>query len=248
MIVTKSNVIEGVTPSVTSGASSDLPESVTDQDFSQNYTGTDPERLIIEFGVTSSINYVAVAGIILKSGISEKSTVRIADGDTLIKKVEISRDHCVVVSFPSQTFSNLKVTLRNAAANRAPTVSLVAAGEYLTIPNSGETSGYERAWINRATKNKTTVNDLAAPVGVLRKPIPQKIRLSLPDMTYDFSVTDWQDFLDFSNENLFFVNEDPEVPESSYCCFDQSRVSARAHSATRSLVNLSVSYQVFTGL
>lgn len=248
MLLTKSNVLLGRTPTVTTGLSSDDVDNITDPDFSANYTGVSKTTLVIDFGSTSEIDYIAVAGIILAGNGSGTSSVAVSDGGANVATALIKRNHCVVIQFDPQTFSNLRITLSNPTADLEPTISFAAAGVTLTVPNGGEVSGYSRQWLNRPIKTKTVTNSLAAPVASLRQAVALRGSLSLPNMTKAFSEGDYQDFLDFANTDLFFINEDPTIPESSYCCFEITPRPPKAHSQTRALNNLSFNFKVFTGL
>lgn len=247
MILTKSNVLT-TAPSVTSGSSTDLPSSIINQDFSLNYTSSSKTGLTIEFGSTVSIDYVAVAGIILKGNSAGASKVQLFDSTTLIKEVFISRNNVIVFNFDAQTFTNLKVVLSNPTGDIEPTVSYIAAGNTVTVPNSGETSGHSRSWLNRKFKTKTTVSNNSAPVAALRKTVVENGRLSIPNALTTFCEGDMQVFLDFAEDNLFFINEDATKPQSSYCCSELFSATFKAHSDTRSLNNISLSFKVYRGV
>jgi len=249
MLLTKTNILLGRTPTVVFGEdTSGDPENIVDPDFSLNYTGVDKTQLVIDFGSTGEINYIAVAGILVAGNGSGNSSVSVSDGGgASISTVLLKRNHCVVLSFDTQTFSNLRITLTNATGDLEPTISFAAAGVALTVPNSGEVAGYNRHWLNRAIKTKVTTNALAAPVSVLRKPIAFNGSLSLPNMTAAFSQDEYQDFLDFAVTDIFFINEDPLLPESSYACFEATPRPPKAHAQTRLLNNLSLNFKVFNG-
>ena len=248
MLLTKSNVLLGRTPTVVAGASTDDPENIVNPDFSSNYTGINKNVLTIDFGATAEINYVSLAGILLAGNGSGSSVITIQNGNAFVASATVSRNNCYLVSFESQTFSNLRVKLTNGTNDLEPTISFAAAGVAFTVPNGGETVGYGRHWLNRPIKTKTTTNNLAAPVAILRKPVALKGALNLPNMTAAFSQGEYQDFLDFAVVDLFFINEDPLLPESTYCCFEITPTPPKAHAQTRSLNNLSFSFKVFSGL
>jgi hypothetical protein len=248
MILTTSNILLNNKPNITTGASADTPANITEQDFSANYTSINQTDLVIEFGNATVINYVAVAGVKVKGNGSGTSSITLSDGTTEVSKVFLSRDNVVVFTFEEQTFQNLKITLTNATGDRAPTVSYIAAGTYITVPNNGEQSGYARQWLSRKMSNKTTTNGSSAPVAVLRKSTQLSGNLNIPNVTALFSQSSWQSFLDFTESNLFFINEDITKPESSYCCYEMTSAGANAHSSTRALNNLSLKFKVFTGL
>lgn len=250
MLLTKTNVLLSRTPTIVIGENiSGEPENIVDPDFSLNYTGVDKTQLVIDFGSTGEINYVAVAGILVAGNGGGGSFVSISDGGgASVASVFLKRNHCVVLSFDAQSFSNLRITLNNATADLEPTISFAAAGVAFTAPNSGETAGYNRHWLNRPIKTKVVTNELAAPVAALRKPVAMNGTLNLPNMTAAFSQDEYQDFLDFAVTDIFFINEDPLLPESSYACFEAVPRPPKAHAQTRLLNNLSINFKVFNGL
>lgn len=240
MILTTSNVLT-LAPTITSGSSSDLPAGLIDQDFSQNYTSS-ASTLTSEFGSTISIDYVAIAGLNISSG----ATVTLKNSSTTVSTATLSRNNVVVFRFDAQTFTNLVVTVSSSPIN--PTISYVAAGSSLTVPNNGYTAGASRAWLNRNTKTKTTTGNNAAPTAVLKKPMAEKGGLNIPNVGYLWSHDEWQTFLDFAEDNLFFVNENSAIPESSYCCFNLTKAKATVHSSTRLLNNVNIKFSIFNGL
>lgn len=256
MIVTYTNVISGLIPTVTTGASTDLPQNITDPDFSSLYKSSASDLLVAEFGAVGPCNYVATAGTNIKGIGDGQSYVRVYDGSEVVATINVSTDQVVVVSFGQRVFTNLKIVLKNLSGGANPIIRYAAAGMALTIPNGGETAGYNRQFLNRNTSNKTIVNGLAAPVAQLRKQKQAQGTLTLPNMTRAFSENQWQEFLTFADDSLFFIKEQEDVVvnassgtnPSAYLCYDISNSKVSAHPQTRSLNNLSVSFKVFTGL
>lgn len=256
MRVTKTNVLLGVTPSIFTGASSDSPANITDPDFSTSYTSSDTLRLTFDFGVTSEIDYVAVAGINIADNIENgQARGRVYDGSTIITTTFVIRNHCILMTFTPRSFSNLRIVIRGQDVN--PQIHFCAAGESFEVPNGGEVAGYNRQFLRRNTKNRATLNSSSAPVAVLKKKVAPKGALNLPNMTKAFTEGEWQDFLDFiSSGNYFFIREqDPASDEqtentnnSAYLCFDPEKMEVKAHPQTRALNNITLSFKVFNGL
>ena len=255
MIITKSNVLAGITPTITAGISTDLPQNITDQDFSVFYKSSDLNSLAIDFGATPSISYVSVAGINNKGNRDYTSYVAVNDGATEILRISINSDQVVVLQFEARVFANLRVRIFNGAAT-SPIVKFISAGNYLTVPNSGEQAGYNRNFLERNFKNKTTLNKQAEPVALVRSRKQAKGRLNIPNASLVFAEGEWQDFLDFAEENLFFILERPltingsglNVAPAAYLCYEMGVNSAKAHAQTRSLNALSISFKVYNGL
>ena len=256
MIITTSNVLSSYTPVVTTGPSTDDPLNILDADFSLLYKSSDLMRLTVDFGAVPSINYVAVAGTNIQGNKDGTSRVRVYDGSTLIRTINVSNNQAVVLSFTAQAFTNLRVGLYNDKGDLEPILRYVAGGTALTIPNGGEQAGYNRQFLNRNVTNKTTVNSLSAPVAQLKKAKQARGKLSLPNMTKAFSEGEWQTFLDFASSNVFFIAEQEasHVTEfqgtnpSCYLCYDLGKNLVASHAQTRSLNNISIDFKVYNGL
>ena len=173
MLLTTTNIFAGLTPTISLGASSDDPSNLTDPDFSLNYTSTSKEAMSVDFGATPEINYVAVAGINIAGNGDGNSRVRVRDGSEIIAITFIKRNHCIVLSFDARPFADSKIGFLNATQDQEVTVSYVAGGNALTVPNGGEISGYKRMWLGRQIKTKTTTN----PVRIAFASICPDIRL-----------------------------------------------------------------------
>ena len=157
MIITTSNVLTGVTPTINTGAiAGGLPANITDPDFSAFYISSSLSTLVMSFGTTTAITYVAVAGLNIKGNADDTSLVSVYDGVTEVQTIYVNRNQVVVIDFASQAFTDLIVTVTNGAGDLAPTVKYIAAGTSITVPNSGEGAGYNRQFLERNYKNKTT--------------------------------------------------------------------------------------------
>jgi hypothetical protein len=265
MIVTTSNILIGQTPTVTTGLNATFDAAnITDPDFSTLYTSTDNDRLTFGFGATGIINYIAVAGTNIQGNKDFTSRLSVMDGSTVIARNFVSANNCIVTTFPDRSFSDLRMVLFNASADSPPSIRFAAAGIALTIPNSGEQTGYNRQFLNRNRKTKSSLNNIAAPTSYLTKKVSAKGVLSLPNMTKSFSENEWQTFLDFSDENYFFIREQDPIPtlnsdansagieetdnNSAYLCFEPTGIKTTAHAQTRELNNISITFKVFNGL
>jgi hypothetical protein len=255
MRLSTSNILLGVTPTISIGSSSDDPANITDPDFSTSYAGTDNNNLVFDFGSTASINYVAIAGINIEGLKDYSSYVQVINVNTVVATNFVIRNNCVMLTFESTSFTNLRVRLNNPIGNLLPMARFIAAGNYLQAPNGGEQAGYIRQFLSRNKTTKSTLNSLAAPVSVLTKKQTANATLSLPNMTKEFSEGDWQTFLDFSNDNYFFISEedtdltaDFTQNSSAYLCFEVTNAKTSANAQTRSLNDVSINFKVFNGL
>jgi hypothetical protein len=259
MFITSSNILLNSQPSVIVGASANDARNIVDPDFSTLYQSTNNTQLVISFGGTSSIDYVAFAGTNIKGNSDFLSSFVVRDGGSVVATTFVKYDNCCVVSFPRQSFSDLTVELNNPRGNLRPLVRFISAGRGFIVPNDGENAGYNRQFLNRNVKNRTSINDLAAPVASLKTKVSAVARLNLPNMSKSFSENEWQDFLNFAVSNHFFVREQDNQEEvegvglqsfnnSAYLCYDIQSNSVTAHQQTRELNNIQVSFKVFNGL
>jgi len=159
MLLTATNIFAGLTPVISDNPSSDDPANLTNPDFSLNYTSTSKQSMSIDFGVTPEINYVAVAGINIAGNGDGTSRIRVRDGTEVIAITFLKRNHCVVLSFPARVFVDLKIGVLNGTQDQEVTVTYVAGGNTLTVPNGGEVAGYNRQWLNRKPSNKNKDNN-----------------------------------------------------------------------------------------
>lgn len=246
MIVTTSNNLIGVLPTiVTDAGAGQVPNNISDPDHSLTYTsGTATDAFLVSFGVQNAISYVALSGH--NAALTSAATVSVYDGATLIDSVTISRNHNLLLTFDIRNFTDLRVGFAVTPNNQATTISYIAAGTYLEVPR-GEQSGYSRKWLSRQITSKTTTNLLAAPTGATQKRTALKGNLSIPNQTIDFIETSWQDFIDFSFTQPFFIKEDDTKAESSYICYNPKH-DIKAHSQTRTLANASLKFNAYNGL
>jgi hypothetical protein len=243
--ISTSNVLIGVTPTITDAGTGELAANISDPDHSLNYTcGSSTANFTVNYGARTNISYVGVSGH--NAATPANATVQLYDGATLIDAVTIKRNHNIMFTFATMSFTDLKVVFITAPLTYQTTLSFMAAGQHLTIA-SGEQGGYKRAWLNRPAMQKTTTNLTVAPVSSTVKSKSLKGSLSFPNEATSFSEGDWQDFIDFSFDQPFFIKEQASKPESSYLCFNPAH-DIKAHSQTRGLNVIMLKFTAFNGL
>jgi hypothetical protein len=243
--ISKTNVLIGVTPTVTDAGVGEVAANISDPDHSLNYTcGTAVGNFEVDYGAQTNISYVAVSGH--TAATPANATIQIYNGALLIDSVVLVRNNNVMFTFPQMTFTALKIRFVTVPNNFQMTVSFIAAGQHLTIA-TGEQSGYSRNWLNRHISQRTTTNLQVGPVSSLTQKKVLKGTLSLPNESIAFAEVDWQTFIDFAFKQPFFIKEVATKPESSYICFDP-KFDANAHSQTRALNALKLKFTVFNGL
>ena len=246
MIVTTSNQILNVVPTIQQDAGAgQIPANISNPDHSLTYTsGTAVTAFRISFGAQNNITYVAISGH--NASLLSNATVLILNSGVLVQAVTISRNHNLLFTFDLINFTDLQISFSVTPNNQATTVSYIAAGTYLVIPR-GEQAGYSRQWLERHTTSQTSTNLLVGPTGITQKRVALKGNLSIPNQTVDFIETQWQEFIDFSYQQPFFIKEDDTKPESSYICYDPKH-KISAHQSTRGLLNASMQFSSYNGL
>jgi hypothetical protein len=243
--ISTSNVLIGVTPTITDAGTGELAANISDPDHSLNYTcGSSTANFTVNYGARTNISYVGVSGH--NAATPANATVQLYDGATLIDAVTIKRNHNIMFTFATMNFADLKVVFITAPLTYQTTLSFMAAGQHLTIA-SGEQAGYNRAWLNRSTVQKTTTDLSAAPVSGLITKKARKQTLRFSNQAALFTEDQWQGFIDFSFEQPFFIKEQASKPESSYLCFKPAH-DIDAHSQTRDLNVIILKFTAFTGL
>lgn len=243
--ITRSNVLLDLTPTITDSETNEVASNISSPDHSLNYTsGTSSSDFKVDYGVQTDISYVAVSGH--TAATNTDATIELLDNGLLIGSVLLKRNNNVMFTFPAMSFTSLEVKFKTTPNTYSTTVSFIAAGRHLEI-DTGEQAGYKRNWLNRHTTQRTTTNLQVGPVSSLTQKKALKGVLSLPNESAIFSTDEWQNFIDFSYEQPFFIKEVSDKPESSYICFDP-KFDTMAHSQTRALDVLKLKFTLFNGL
>lgn len=243
--ISKTNVLLGLTPTITDPGTDEVASNISDPDHSLNYTcGTDIGDFAVSYGAQTNISYVAISGHTAATPTS--AVIELYDDTLLIDTVTLSRNNNVMFTFASMSFTDLIVKFITVPKNFQMTVSFIAAGEYLSIA-TGQQSGYSRNWLNRHTTQRTSSTLEVGPISSTQRSKALRGMLSLPNQLAIFAENEWQDFLDFAYSEPFFIKEFQDKPESSYICYDP-KSEVNSHSQTPELDPVKLSFTVFNGL
>jgi len=225
--ISYTNALIDQVPTITDAGTGEIPANISDPDHSLNYTcGTNVADFSISYGAQTGISYVAVSGHNAAS--PSPATVAIYDGLDFVQFVQpLKRNHNLMFTFPERNFTNLII-------------------RFLTVPNNHQTT-VSFVWLMRQLEQRTTTNMQAAPVSSLKKPKALKGTLTLPNELAEFTETDWQDFIDFTFEQPFFIKEQEDEPQSAYICFD-AKHDLSAHPQTRKLNAIKLNFNAYNGL
>jgi len=243
--ISYTNVLINQTPVITDPGEEETPAYISDPDHSLNYTcGVNVADFSINYGPRIGITYVAVSGH--NAATPSPATIALYDGLDLIDSVDIKRNNNIMFTFSERNFAQLIIRFLTVPNNHQTTVSYIAAGKHLDIP-TGEQAGYKRLWMLRHTTQKTTSNLQSAPVSSIKKRKALIGNLSLPHQLKGFTEGAWQDFIDFTFDQPFFIKEQPLIPESTYTCFDAAH-DIKAHPQTRKLNAINLKFNAYNGL
>ncbi|HHZ94904.1 MAG TPA: hypothetical protein EYN67_04940 [Flavobacteriales bacterium] len=245
LAISTSNVLIGVTPTVTDLGVDEVAANVSDPDHSLNVTaGTSTGHFAFSYGVQADISYVAISGQTAATPAS--AVINLFDGVTLIDTVSITRNNNIMFTFPEMSFTDLIVQFVTVPNNYQMTVSFIAAGEYLAI-EKGQQAGYARNWLNRHTTQRSNSTLEVGPISSTQRAKALKGTLSMPNELAIFTEDTWQNFIDFSYEQPFFIKEFEGKPESSYICYDPMP-GVKSHPQTPTLDVITLKFTVFNGL
>ena len=243
--ISTSNVLIDQVPTITDAGVGEVASNISDPDHSLNYTcGTNVANFAVSYGAQTNISYVAISGH--TAATLTQATIELYNDTTLIGTAVIKRNHNIMFTFPAQAFQDLIVKFVTVPNTHQTTVSFIAAGRHIVVP-AGEQAGYKRAWLNRHTTQKTTTNLQVGPVAGTRKSVALMGNLLLRNQTAEFAEGVWQDFIDFSFDQPFFIKEQSDKPESSYICFDPKH-GIGAHGETRKLDVITLKFTAYNGL
>ena len=248
MIITKSNALLGVQPSVNEVTSGLDPASMTDPDHSLTYTsGSASTDFTVSFGAQSDIEYVAISG---HNGNDSGNTMSVAikDNGSTIASGGSTDNNVLVITFTKRNFTDLQVVFQTNPNTYRITVAYIAAGEYIEVPNDGEQSGYSRGWMNRGVKQRVSTNQNAMPLALTQRRIPLKASLKIPNADTVFSRQDWHDFTNYAVEQPFFIREIDIIVRSSYICFNPNFDMVKAHPQTRALDSITLRFDLNNGI
>ncbi len=160
-----------------------------------------------------------------------------------------NRNSVVLFAFTAVTLvDDIDIVYTKGTSTNQITITHIAAGTVLEVPNDGEMAGYPRPWLTRSQRQRVQDNDEAGPVLGVVQQISLRQSLRINNMARTFAEADWRDFLDFAASTAFFIREQDTNERSSYLCFDAVLTAPRAHPASRELVNSAITFQVYTGL
>jgi hypothetical protein len=245
LAISTSNVLIDQIPVLTDAGTGEIASNISDPDHSLNYTcGTAIGDFQASYGSQTNISYVAISGH--TAATPDTATIQLYDGVTLIDSVIITRNNNIMFTFPEMSFTDLIVKFITIPNNYQMTVSFIAAGKYIAI-STGQQAGYSRNWLNRHVTQRSNSTLEVGPISSTQRAKALSGMLSLPNELAIFTEGTWQDFIDFSFEQPFFMKEFQDKPESSYICYDPMP-GVKSHPQTPTLDVITLKFTVYNGL
>ena len=245
LAISTSNVLIDVVPTLTDAGTGEVAANISDPDHSLNYTcGTAIGDFQASYGAQNNISYVAISGH--TAATPATATIELYDNVTLIDTVTITRNNNIMFTFPEMNFTDLIVKFITVPNNYQMTVSFIVAGKYLAI-ETGQQAGYARNWLNRHVTQRSNSTLEVGPISSTQRAKALKGMLSLPNELAIFTEGTWQEFIDFSFEQPFFIKEFQDKPESSYICYDPIP-GVKSHPQTPTLDVITLKFTVYNGL
>lgn len=251
MKISLTNVLLFTTPTISAGVGVGDPADITSPDHSSNYVSGSNSTMTVDFGQVLNATYVGISGHNLGDSIVGSGSITLQDGATVLFTANFDRNKIVMFNFDLRSFTNLRIKLTangGTASGNGVFVSYVAAGANFEVPNSGEVAGYQLAQLTRPEMIRVASNSNAAPTALTRKRKSIPVTLSLPNMTTQFVGTTWQDFLDFSTQQPFFINHSDATFATAILCSEPKYSAPRTHGSTRALQDISIKFMAFNGL
>ena len=245
LAITSSNILIGETPTITDEGADQVASDISSPDHSLNYTsGPSASDFTVNYGAKANISYVAVSGHTVAT--VGAGTIELYDETNLIQSVTLNRNNNVMFTFDPYSFTELIIKFIPSSPTIQVTVSYIAAGEVIMLPK-GEQAGYARNWLVRHTSQRTTSNFEVAPISSTQRKRALNGVLSMPNELAAFIEGQWQQFVDFSYEQPFFIKESQDKINSTYICYDPKHSSV-AHPQTRELDAMKLSFTCYNGI
>lgn len=242
MIISKSNVSHLANIIVSPDSATQDVKVMTDGDFSSTYIDALQDETVITFNFAEpqNIEYVAFGG----SNVSQKDSVKIETSSGLFCVDEsLSSVDAETLFFTKQLGEHYAVTTVTITVKGSGQLAIteIAMGQIYVVPHGGEQAGYNRAWTVPNLKVRSATNLNGAPINATRESATISCTLSVKNYVMADYDKDWKPMLNFVNNNTFYVRED-DVPSHSYAGFNVTNASTKAHSSTRLLGDLSMTF------
>ena len=266
MILTKTNVAKTATITMQNADPNQDPSVLVNGDFSSIYSATLSGSVSIQLDFPmQDLGYIAIGGSNIAKKVSadvlygdtsdfsnlrESSSLQLVTSDNLNLRVQDFYTDSYPLGYADSEVLVFKIDARTdrvtITINGTGQIGIadIAMGQYYTVPNGGEQSGYARAWSVPNVQSRTATGLDTSPVALMYEGRPLKCTLNIPHMVMK-DYDEYYDFLRFATLNTFYILED-DNPTHSYAAFNAMPDMTKAHSVTRSLGSASLKFSAYS--
>lgn len=264
MIISKSNFAQDATVTVSPDSPTQDINVIVDGDFSSTYQDAlqGQTTITIDFGELRNVEYIAIASnittkdrVVIRSNATDNLLTsdgeRIVDsgGNPLIlaalstiddSTLGLNESRILMYKLQSTEVSDIVIDIYGSGQLK---VTEVAVGQIYEVPNNGEQGGYNRPWGVPNIKNRSAINLQSAPINNSYESRSLSSTLQINYMQ-DADLTPWDEFLQFSSLNTFYILED-DNKYHSYACFNGEPAMPRGDARTRLLNSVAIKFNAY---
>ena len=248
MYISTSNRLTELNTTITEDAGANPLSYLLNKDFSEIYrSGTSSNFFRIELD-GSDLGYIGIAGLDVMGKVSTidfeywNGTQYVID-----KTYDVESDATIMhINERYQYAEKWRVTFTKILSNSIIGIAYLAAGDSWNVPRGGYQAGHASPWTVPQYKQRTQVS-LGMPTSSVIESMGVKASLKISNILTTDVVEVWGPLQDFSVTDGLFIVEQEYYGDRAYYCYNCLPKPATAHSQTRSLKNVSLSFTAWTG-
>jgi len=248
MYISQSNDLTISTVTVPDDPGANPLQYLLNRDFSEIYrSGTSSNFFRIEMEL-SDVGYIGISGLDVFGKVSEID-FEYWDGVAWVvdANYQVTSDRTIMhINTSSYSYEKWRITLTKILSNQIVGISYLAAGRCWMVPNGGEESGYSRPWSAPAFKQRTQ-NNLGMPTATVIESTGIKGSVKFNNITNIDIEEAWVPIQGYSVINGVFIVEEETRGDRAYYCYNCQPSPVKAHAQTRSLQNVSMKFDCWTG-
>lgn len=248
MYISQSNELTAVNVTVPDDPGANPLQYLLNRDFSEIYrSGTSSNFFRIELDI-EEVGYIGISGLDVYGKVSEidfeywDGAAWVVDGN-----YPVTSDRTIMhVNTSSYTYTKWRITFTKTLSNLIVGIAYLAAGRCWNVPNGGEESGYSRPWSTPAFKQRTQ-NDLGMPTATVIESTGITGSVKFNNISNIDIEEAWVPIQGYSVINGVFIVEEETRADRAYYCYNCQPAPVKAHAQTRSLQNVSMKFDCWTG-
>ena len=248
MYISTSNELTISNVSVPDDPGANPLQYLLNRDFSEIYrSGTSSNFFRIELD-TTEIGYIGIAGLDVFGKVSDidfeywDGVAWVVDGNYKV----VSDRTIMHINTSSYVYSKWRVTFTKILSNEIVGIAYLSAGKAWHVPNGGEEAGYARPWSTPAYKQRTQ-NNLGMPTATVIESVGVSGSVSFSNISNIDIEETWGPLQGFAVVNGVFIVEEETRGDRAYYCYNCLPSAVKAHAQTRSLQNVSMKFDCWTG-